>query len=98
MMHDLFARQVIGQRPAYRLAPFATWLIRLALCSRRRARRFAFLQIFQHQLELSDLGVELFRRAAKLHSSQLSLVLFDAPPGVGQLGPRHRQFSLALGQ
>jgi hypothetical protein len=94
MVHDLLARQMIGQRPAHRLAPFATWPIRSVLCSRRRARCFAFLQILQHQLELPDLAVELLRRAAKLHAPQLGkldLVLFDAKPGDGQLG-------LALGQ
>ena len=47
---------------------------------RRRPRRFAFLQILQHQLELLDLGVELLRRAPELHPPQLGelgFVLFD---------------------
>jgi hypothetical protein len=73
----------------------------LALRRRHRPRRFAFLQILQHQLELLDLGVELLRRAPELHPPQLGelrLVLFDPKPGVGQLGPRHRQFGLTLGQ
>jgi hypothetical protein len=92
---------MIGQRPAHRLAPFTARLTGLTLCRRRRARRFAFLQILQHQLELPDLALELLRRAAELHAPQLgelSLVLFDAQPGAGQLGPRDRQFGLALGQ
>src|SRR6266851_9452964 len=53
------------------------------------------------QLELLDLGVELLRGTAELHPPQLgelSLVLFDAQPGAGQLGPCHRQLGLALGQ
>ena len=50
---------------------------------------------------MRDLNVEFFRRAPELHAPQLgklSLVLFDPQPGAGQLGPRHRQFRLALGQ
>ena len=100
-MHDLLARQMIGQWPPHRLPPFARWLIRGTLCRRRCACRFALLQILEHQLELRDLSVEFFRRAPKLHPpqlSKLSLVLFDPQPGAGQLGPRHRQFRLALGQ
>ena len=101
IMHDLLARQMIGQRPPHRLAPFARWLIRGTLCRRRCACRFALFQILEHQLELRDLSIEFFRRAPKLHPPQLgklSLVLFDPQPGAGQLGPRHRQFRLALGQ
>jgi hypothetical protein len=101
MVHDLLARQVIRQRPANRLTPFATLVVRFALCRRRRARRFAFLQILQHQLELPDLAVELLRRAAELHAPQLGelgLVLFDVQPGAGQLGPGDGQLGLALGQ
>ena len=60
MVHDLLARQMIGQRAAYRLT-LATWLIRRALHRRRRPRRFACLQILQHPLELLDLRVELLR-------------------------------------
>ena len=100
-MHDLLTRQMIGQRPSHRLAAFARWLIRGTPCRRRCACRFALLQILEHQLELRDLSIEFFRRAPKLHAPQLgklSLVLFDAQMGAGQLGPRHRQFRLALGQ
>jgi hypothetical protein len=63
MVHNLLARQMIGQWPPHRLVPFALWLIRRALCRRCRLRCFAFLQIFEHQLELLDLGVEFHRRA-----------------------------------
>ena len=61
IMHDLLARQMIGQWPPHRLAPFARWLIRGTLCRRRGACRFALLQILEHQLELRDLSVEFFR-------------------------------------
>ena len=101
IVHDLLARQMIGQRPSHRLATFAARLIGDALCRRRCARRFALFQIFEHQLELRDLSIEFFRRAPELHAPQLgklSLVLFDPQPGAGQLGPRFRQFRLAFGQ
>jgi hypothetical protein len=99
IMHDLLARQMIGQWPPHRLTPFARWLIRRALwcCT----PRFTFLEILERQLELRDLNVEFFRRAPKLHAPQLGelrLVLFDPQMGAGQLGPRFRQFRLALGQ
>jgi hypothetical protein len=100
-VHDLLARQMSGQWPPHRLAPFVARLIRRPLCRRWRQHRFAFLQIFAHQLELLDPGVELLRGTPELHAPQLGklgLVLFDPQPGVGQLGPRRRQFRLALGQ
>lgn len=87
VVHDLLARQMIGQWAARRLSPFVARLIRFALASRRRPRRFAFLQVLQHQLELRDLRVKLLRRAAELHSSQLGelgFVLFDAKITVGR--------------
>ena len=55
-MHDLLARQMLGQWVTHRLAPFASQL------SGRAARHCcAFLQVFQHQLELFDLMIELLR-------------------------------------
>jgi hypothetical protein len=92
---------MIGQRPPHRLAPFAARLIGGVWRRPWRPHRFAFFQILQHQLELLDLGVELFRRAPKLHPSQLGklgLILFDPQPSTGQLGPRRCQLGLARGQ
>ena len=43
IMHDLLARQMIGQRPAYRLAPFAMRLIGETKGRWRWPCRFAFL-------------------------------------------------------
>jgi hypothetical protein len=80
-MHDLFARQMLGQRAAHRLAPFAS-----RLNGRAARHRFAFFEVFQQQLELRDLMVELLRRAAKLHPPQhgeLRPILFDLQPGAG---------------
>jgi hypothetical protein len=34
----------------------------------------------------------------RLQLGELGSVLLDPQPGAGQLGPRHRQFRLALGQ
>ena len=100
IMHDLLARQVSGQWPSHRLTSVAGWLIRLALCRRCCARRFTFLQILEHQLELRDLSIEFFGRAPELHASlgKLGLVPFDPQSGAGQLGPRYRQFCLARSQ
>ena len=80
---------MIGQRSTYRLAPFAGWLIKSALCCRRCAFRFALFQIVEHQLELRDLSIEFLRPAPELHPPQLGelgLVLFDPQPSAGQLG------------
>ena len=101
IIHDLLARQMIGQRPAHRLAPLAARLIGGRLYRRCRPRRFTFLEILEHQFELLDPGIELLRGASELHAPQLGelgLVLFDPQPGAGQIGPRHRQFRLAFGQ
>ena len=86
IMHDLLARQMIGQRPAYRLTPLVARLIGGTVYRRCRARRFTLLEILEHQFELLDLGIELLRGASELHAPQLGelgLVLFDPQPGAG---------------
>ena len=101
IMHDLLARQMIGQWPAYRLTPLAARLIGGTLYRRCRPHRFTFLEILEQQFELLDPGIELLRGASELHAPQLGklgLILLDPQPGAGQLGPRHRQFRLPLGQ
>src|SRR5215472_483264 len=72
IMDDLLARQMIGQWPPYRLAPFAAQLIGDTL---GRPCRFTFFKILKHQLELRDPGIEFLRGAAELH-----------PPQLGKLG------------
>ena len=100
-MHDLLARQIIGPRPAYRLTPLAARLIGGTLYRRCRPHHFTFLEILEQRFGLLDPGIELLRGASELHAPQLGklgLILFDPQPGAGQLGPRHRQFRLPLGQ
>jgi hypothetical protein len=65
---DFFvARQVVGQRLAYR------FLARRLVGFRHLARGLAFvgLQVFQLQFQLLDLMVEFFGLAAELHAPQL---------------------------
>jgi hypothetical protein len=63
-IHLFVSRQMIGQRPAHRL------LSRRLVGRRHLARRLGLvgLQVFQLQLKLLDLVVQLFRLAAKLHA------------------------------
>jgi hypothetical protein len=101
-MDNLFARQMLGQRPGHRLTPFplrALGLIRRL--GRGRARAFAFLQIFKLQFKLRDLNVELLRWAAELHPAQLRKLrfeLFDQDAGSGQFVQRCGQFRIAFGK
>ena len=72
LMHDLLARQMIGQRLALRL---------VGACAGRcrRIRRFGAggifgrtgLQFLELELELLDLAADPLRRAAELHAPQL---------------------------
>jgi hypothetical protein len=70
-MHNLLARQMIGQRLALRLGVLAD--------RRRGSRRFGFCDFFglsgfqflKPQFELLDLATDALRRPAKLHPAQL---------------------------
>jgi hypothetical protein len=104
MMDDLLARQMIRQGTSDRLAPLApatAGRVGTARQGRRRARRFAFLEVLEHQLELVDLRVELLGRAAELHPPQLlklRLVLLDQDAGAGEFRPCRGQFGLTFGK
>ena len=72
-MHDRLARQMVRQRPARRLALALGQCRRrgLAGSSRRCNRALAGLQLFDRQLELGNLAIQLLRGAAELHPAQL---------------------------
>jgi hypothetical protein len=65
-MHDLLARQVIGQWPAGRLAGVAEQNRRIRDCT----GAFSLVQVLQTKLKLFDLTIQLLRRPAELHAPQ----------------------------
>lgn len=86
---------MIGQRPAHRL------LSRRLVGRRHLARRLGLvgLQVFQLQLQLLDLVVQLFRLAAELHAPQLGdlqLEVFDLDGARVQLFSQPGQLRVAL--
>ncbi|MEA2767301.1 MAG: hypothetical protein QOD93_263 [Acetobacteraceae bacterium] len=82
LMHDLLARQMIGQRLALRLGALADRTDRFGGLSFgfRNGLGLAGFQFLEPQFELLDLPRDPLRRAAKLHAAQLGdlqLELFD---------------------
>ena len=93
MVDDLLARKMLGERSAHRVLALARGA-RHRCGWRRDLGGFAFLQIFEQELGLRDLGHKLLGRAAELHAAehrQLRLELRDEELGPGQFGARRRQ-------
>jgi hypothetical protein len=91
----LVSWQMIGQWTAHRL------LARRLVGGRHLARRLGLvgLQVFQLQLQLLELVVQLFRLAAELHAAQfgdLQLEVFDLDGARIQLFGQARQLSITL--
>ena len=101
-MHDLLARQMIGQRLALRLGALADRShgfggIGLSF-GFRGGFGLAGFQFLKPQFELLDLAGDAFRRAAKLHAAQLGdlqLELLDLQRLVLHRELRHLQLALA---
>ncbi len=77
---DVFARQMIRQRPAHRLAAFRAGPIRFWPARGRGARGLAFFEVFKLEFKLMDLLIQRLGRPAKLHPAQLvqlGLILRD---------------------
>ena len=88
-MHDLLARQMIGQGTTNRMLP-GVGSCRHDRALQNRPRRRALLDILERQLQLVDGGVELLRRLPELHPAQLRqlrLQLLDHEQMGGRLGP-----------
>jgi hypothetical protein len=101
-MHDLVARQMIGQRLASRLRALADRSQRFGGIGLSFGFRGGFglagFEFLKAQLELLDLAADAFRRAAKLHAAQLGdlqLELLDLQRLVLHRELRHLQLALA---
>jgi len=82
LMHDLLARQMIGQRLALRFGALADRSHRFGGLGLDFRGGFGFsgFKFLKAQLELLDLAADAFRRTAKLHAAQfgdLQLELLD---------------------
>ena len=101
-MHDLLARQMIGQWLARWLAAFADRSLGFGGSGLsfgfRRDFGLSGFQFLKAQFELFDLTADAFRRAAKLHAAQLGDLQFeflDLQRLVLHREFRHFQFALA---
>lgn len=92
-MHDVLARQVIGQGTTNRMLPGAG-SGRHDRALQNRPRRRTLLDILERQFQLVDGGIELLRRLPELHPAQLRqlrLQLLDHEQMGGALRPRRDQ-------
>ena len=102
VVHDLLARQMIGQRLALRLAALADRSLGFGGVGLKFGFRRDFglsgFKFLKTQFELFDLTADAFRRAAKLHAAQfgdLQFELLDLQRLVLHRELRHFQLALA---